>query len=194
MKKIVSFLFVSLLSFSLLAQDVFYGVKAGGNVSNTGKSSLYSQAYLNFQAGLFTDIVMAQEARIQMELLYSVQGGSVRGTQGLNVKYDYVVLPVMLKFLVKDAWFAQLGPQAGYLLKAQGVDSFLGSAFNDITDQVQRLDFGLALGGEYNPGQGLNFFARYYYGFTNLNKLPSGSSRVIESKNRVMSVGLGYSF
>lgn len=158
MKKTLLVVCLSVFCFSSFAQEVYFGVKAGGNVSNTGKNSIYRQAYLNFQAGIFADIVVAQEARLQGELLYSIQGGSVAGTQGLNVKYDYVVVPVLLKFLVKDAWFAELGPQAGYLLKAQGVDSFLGNNFNDITDQVKRLDFGLALGGEYNPGQGLNFF------------------------------------
>jgi Outer membrane protein beta-barrel domain len=194
MKKAI-ILMIAITAFSGLKAQLQLGIKAGLNIaslsltnvlgSGESKSSLTS-----FNGGLFASLPIAESLSVQPEINYSMQGTNLdlEGDKG-SLNYDYLNIPVLIKYNHESGLFAETGPQAGFLLSAKAKS---GGTSYDVKDGVQSFDFSWALGLGYKLHDlGLGIDVRYNFGLTNTIKDPfNGSS----AKNGVFQIDLFYMF
>ncbi|WP_445731102.1 porin family protein [Mariniflexile sp.] len=211
MKKL-SIAIVIILGFSQLmkAQDIKFGAKAGLNLANMSGDVEDNSMKLAFHLGGMAEIKISEQFAVQPELLYSAQGAKFSdGTLSLN----YLALPVMAKYAVTENFSIEAGPQFGYLLSAKAKDTSndnseptyeataKSSSSNkaqavqansrDIKENFKSFDLGLALGGSYLLGNGMNVGVRYIMGLSNTPKNDDGDFKY---KNSVFQLSLGYYF
>jgi hypothetical protein len=188
-------LMIAIAAFSGLNAQVQLGVKAGLNISSLSLSNVLGNgdsksSLTSFNGGLFVSLPIAESLSVQPEINYSAQGTNLdlEGDKG-SLNYDYLNVPVLVKYSHESGLFAETGPQAGFLLSAkQKID---GSSY-DAKNNVQSFDFSWALGIGYKLKElGLGIDVRYNLGLTNTIKAPyNGSS----AKNGVFQVDLFYMF
>ena len=206
MKKLFLLTFI-LTAFTINAQDVTFGAKAGLNfASMTGDDAEGLDGRTSFHLGVTAEIAVSDVFSIQPELLYSGQGftDSYRELDfegsGVDIDFDltgrvnYLNLPIMAKYYASDSFSLEFGPQIGFLLSAEtevegsggGVSA---SETNDLKDALKSTDFALNLGAGYKLDSGLNFGLRYSIGMTDV---PDGDSDGF--KHSVLQLSVGYNF
>jgi Outer membrane protein beta-barrel domain len=149
--------------------QVVWGLKGGFNVTTLGTSSQY-QPRLGYHLGTYYSQHIEDQYGWQIGLQYSLQGARVaNGINGSRLSYHYISVPLLMKFYFSGNLYADVGPQVGYLLKAQYKESGFAE---DKTSSVQPWDIlGLVgFGSETNSGGSMGL--RFGVGFTN----PSGAS------------------
>jgi hypothetical protein len=173
MKKIyLSSLFITAFFSAAFSQGVSGGIRAGMNIANQtaslGSVSASIGSKIGLMVGGYVTIMTSEKFGIQPELVYSGLGSSLSsGGQTSTGSFNYLSVPVFLRYNVSENFNIQAGPQLGILLSAS---STTGSAASvDIKDTVNGTDFGAAFGfgvdfGKFNAG------ARYYLGFSNTEK------------------------
>lgn len=196
MKKMI--LVILTVSSSIFASaQIQFGVKAGINFDNINISGLSSNSSIsfssktNFNAGVLASIPLFSSFNLQPEIVYSGQGGysNVAGTI-INNSYNYLNVPVLLKYMHSSGLFAVTGPQIGFLLSAYSQAN--GQPSVNIKNNVQPIDFSWSIGLGYEIqtiGAGID--ARYNYGLTNVE---NGPYRNGTAKNSVFQLGLFYMF
>jgi hypothetical protein len=208
----VSFLLIS--NIKVKAQEIDYGVKAGLNYSNfeTSNTGRFDFEYKFFyHAGIYAEVSISEKIKIQPELLYSAQGSKVfldesdliggtnpgdpviSGSKSeLKYSFNYLLLPIMLKYNLYKGFFVTGGPQLGYLIssKQEFIDNsnsyYTNHNFNGDFKKIT-FDFNFGIGYEFNNGINVNL--RYSLGLNNINK-----SDFVEYKNSVYQFSIGYSF
>jgi hypothetical protein len=112
--------------------------------------------------------------------------------------FRYFNVPVAIKYNFKNHFYADGGVMLGLLYKA--FDNFSaninGGDLNykrDILDQYHRLDAGAtaAFGYRLMKGLGMNFTARYYYGFADITKYGTQPSQFNRSLYLVLGIPIG---
>jgi hypothetical protein len=195
------------------ATPISFGAKAGVNFATiTGDDLGDVEGKTSFHVGVLAEIPISDVFSIQPELLYSRQGAKESYTESfsgmtfsedLDIKLDYLLLPVMAKYYVTDGFSIEVGPQIGFLLNAEIDYEFSesgdGMSFNesgtlDIKDAVKSVDFGLNFGLGYKLDNGLNFNVRYNLGLTDGNDDPEFFDSDGAFKNSVFQIGVGYFF
>lgn len=195
---------------------VKYGVKAGLTFPTFTIPELEGGGFesdLQFYAGVTADIPLGGMFSAQMGLSFigkgakigvsTEEGGSTfRGT--LKQKFMYLEIPInaVLNIPVGDGKiFLGAGPYFGMAVggknKAEGtltkgdeVDTeFSESEDIDFENQYKRADYGINTLAGYQLSNGLNIHAGYGFGLANIIRASGG-----ELNNRVLSVGLGFSF
>ncbi|MFS4494457.1 porin family protein [Maribacter sp. 2308TA10-17] len=139
MKKI-SFLIISLLSFTISAQtDSSFGFKAGANYAQftpdiviAGITAIDYQGKTGYYIGGFYNFSLSEKFSVQPELLVANQGTqivngeiSLRDASGdftvgsieSNLNEFSILLPVMIQFKLTDNLFLEGGPQVAYAFK-----------------------------------------------------------------------------
>lgn len=181
------------------------GVRAGYNLSNLNgdmAQDMESKSLSGYHVGLFTEFPIAPRFSIQPEVIYSTQGAKFEGNENnyMDLKTQYVNVPILAKVYVADGFNIQAGPQIGFLTGAKSEGEVLGVAFenDDVTDGMKSTDFGLLLGAGYKLAQGLTIDARYNLGLSNIYDKDSETFQNVstdnEWKNGVFQIGLGYQF
>lgn len=199
MKKLILFLTVAtFMSFSAIAQNVTFGVKAGitgsnMKISGTGSGiSMSMSTKIGYYAGVIADIGVADNFSIQPELYYSLMGAKVKGDiggegfEGGKDDISYVNLPILLKYKHEGLGLF-LGPQIGVLVSAKAKS---GNESEDFKDDLKSTDFSGILGASYTFSNGFGLDARYQLGFGNIAKEIEGGS----VKNNGFMVGIHYFF
>ncbi|PKG43034.1 porin family protein [Psychroflexus sp. MES1-P1E] len=221
MKKllIISILLVS-LNVQLQAQDqISFGVKAGvnfayatGDASDSGSQLGYDEGRTAFHAGLVSELELTEKFSIQPELLYSQVGAAYlfdnRSFDGIRVEsdlnLDYLSLPILAKYYVFKGLSLELGPQFSYILNSEIENQILSSGFIstetiivsdfNIKDDINRFEFGLALGTSYELlNTGLFIQARYVIGLTEVFDNQNFTTST-DLKNAVIQFSVGYKF
>lgn len=184
-----NFIFLLLIFFTLSivkAQDISYGLKAGINYGKTKSSesdyNKYIDPVIGPHFGVFADICITEKFSVQPELLYSNVGFKISGnTDYMGYEYkgklNYLSIPIMAKYNIKDGFYLEAGPYFGYLLSAKETEEFTGNVEEfkstsdsyDIKDDFKALDFGIGVGACYQLENGLIFDARYVYGLSDIN-------------------------
>ncbi|QEC51134.1 outer membrane protein with beta-barrel domain [Anseongella ginsenosidimutans] len=179
-----------------------FGVKAGANLANanfdTGSSlSVKPDAIIGFYAGPTARFDVSSRFAIQPELLLSLQGFKWEfdfETGGEDVGFDatfqnlYLNLPVMARFSATEALHLEAGPQVGLLLSSKVKNEDVSVDW----EENNELDFGLNIGAGYQLPMGLSVEARYNFGLANIfGDMEDDNTSVT---NRVLSLGLGYTF
>ena len=137
-----------------LGNDVQFGAKGGFLVSDLrgqGLSGNYSRP--GFYIGGLVEVPISESFYFQPELFFSVQG-----TNGDNVdlKFNYLNLPLMGKYHITEEIAAELGPQIAFLI---------GGNTDDFNLDTNSIDVGLAAGGGYRLNTNLYFQLRVNLGF-----------------------------
>lgn len=182
MKKLFLFLVLSTLFISSQAQ-LRFGVKAGINVANiTGKDVEGYRSKTGIHFGGFANLALAtSKLSVQGELLYSGQGARW-DDDNEKTTLSYLQIPVLARYTTSMGFYAEAGPQVGFLLKAE--DNNEGDVYS-IKEFLKKTDVSMVIGGGYNINQNIAVNARYNFGLTKFWD---------EEKNSVFQVGLSYTF
>jgi hypothetical protein len=189
MKRLYLFLLAA-CSFAAANAQIQFGIKAGANFSNlTGDDIGDAKTKVGFHGGAFVGVPLFSTFSLQPEVVYSDQGAKFSDeetTAKLNA--EYLNIPVLFKYNNPSGFFAQTGPQIGFLMSAKiKVD---GQSVND-KDAFKSTDFSWAVGiGYLIKSVNVGIDARYNIGLSNVAK-DSGNGSV---KNSVFQVGLFYVF
>jgi hypothetical protein len=206
-----NFIFLSVLfsvGIFMNAQEVSYGLKAGINLATLRTSmsefNELSSSRTSFHAGGVVEVAFSDQFSVQPEILYSSVGAKmtfdntpspspevrVESTTSNELFYviDYLTIPVMAKYYAVEGLSLEAGPQVGFLLAAQAKND---SNSEDMKEEFESTDFGIAIGAAYKMENGLFFNARYVIGLTNIVKEVSGDDYV---KNDVFQISLGFLF
>lgn len=179
------------------------------SIDEAGAAKFENKMRTGFVGGFFGEYVINDYFGIQAELLYSMQGSkytfdAVDGAGTLSVKStvktDYINLPILAKFYILEGFSVEIGPQFGYMISAKqkfsGIEDDvledaiiieLGGENLYDHDDLKKFDISAALGLSYKFNFGLDVFARYNLGLTEVYK-------DTKSKNGVLSLGVGYRF
>jgi hypothetical protein len=199
MKKFVLLIALALFVFNANAQEkptkdsgaVSFGAKAGVNFATiTGDETSGVDARTSFHVGGVVEIPVSDVFSVQPELLYSSQGAKYKEEDiDVELKLDYLNLPIMAKFYVGEGFSLEAGPQIGIMLSSkfevEGISAEIDEATKDI-------DFGLNFGLGYKMATGLTLGARYNLGLTNF--WDSEGSESVDNKNGVIQISIGYFF
>lgn len=183
-----------------LAQVPGLGVKAGINLASqeTGDDAGDDGGLASLRglvAGVFATLPVTAWLQVQPEALYAVKGASFDdGAISAQVRLDYLEVPVLARFFRRGGrvgYYATGGPFVAVGLRARTRTEFPGATEEvDISEQVQRVDYGLAAGGGVEFGA-LVVDARYTHGLKDVDKDTSDGTRV---HNRSVSLTLGFRF
>lgn len=206
---------------SVQAQEITFGVKAGPQLSGFLGNISESKSIVTAFGGVYANIELSEKIFLQPELLYSFQGAKSSmkvGGLGLDdyadlderIDLSYINIPIMFQYAVTKNARLEIGPQLGIRLKAEGegeitvisgFDEGVIKEIIDLKENTEAIDLGLNVGGVYMLDNGLNFTLRYSLGLRTIGKtndmsdfLDTLHSKLQDSKNSVLSLGIGYTF
>ncbi|MGD1842130.1 MAG: porin family protein [Thermonemataceae bacterium] len=197
MKRISVLLAIIVLSFititSTFAQNATIGIKGGLNLSNLYTDNADDEnVRAGFHAGFVADIPASDYFSIRPELLYSGKGMegdyNIVGFQGTQrFSLHYIEVPVLAVLKLGEYIELHGGMYGAYLLSAniETEGSFDSSEELD-TDNFQRFDWGLAVGGQVNLIEGLGVGIRYNRGFADVADSNTTEAFLGDAKNSVL--------
>lgn len=186
-----------------------FGIKAGVNLAklniddDVASTTFNTTTKTSFHGGFFANIPLGGILRLQPEVVYSGQGSKLNGplisntgtSENYEVDMHYVNIPVMFQLQTMSGFYAELGPQVGFLVNSE--EDRNSGANAPIKDWVKKTDFGVAGGIGYTTRVGLGVGARYVYGISNVwnsDDAPNNSLSNGEMNHRVFQIGLSYQF
>ncbi len=112
---------MSLGCYHSIGQGLSIGVTGGGNLSSLNVD--HATFGPGYQAGGFAELMLLPRMGIQTEVLYTMQSSEVADQP---YEFQYVNIPILLRFnLTKNINF-QIGPQYNMLLESQNATEELG--------------------------------------------------------------------
>ena len=192
MRKIV-LLIVLIFCMSVGNAQVRFGVKAGLNLTDFSYSNVYYGSYqskTNFNLGVMLSVPLSPVFYLQPEMVYSGQGAIYNDESNnvtLHYNYDYLNVPVLIKYQSAAGIFIETGPQIGLLLSAADTKTNLDQISNSNT-----IELAWATGLGYQiPKIHLGVDARYNIGISNVNSTYTNSGPM---HNSVYQFGIFYFF
>jgi hypothetical protein len=180
MKKAIAIMLVFILApLAIYAQPgIGFGIKGGANFANQNVKDVSTKTVTDYHFGGYLNVNFSDKFGITPEVLYTANG-----TKWNDVKldYDYIAIPVMIRFMPIKLISIEVGPQFSFLTKAEVEE------VGDVKDQLKNNDFGLAFGAGVHLPFGLNAGARYVLGFTNISEVSEE-----EVKNRTFQIYVGW--
>ena len=166
--------------------QITWGIKGGANITTLGGFNSGNAPQLRVHGGVYYQQRLEQQYGISVELHYSMQGARAANISRRYLAYNYLNLPVLLKFYnVNDVYF-EIGPQFGYLLYANFHDDGFTQS---VTDNVKRFDFTGLIGAGKETDFG-NYGARAGFGFTNTSGGSVGNEVVF--RNLLLQIYVAY--
>lgn len=159
MRKLLVIAFIAITMFSINAQPLRFGVKAGFNASNY-KADANTIPQLGFQIGATAEYAISDLISIQPEALFALKGDSNRDPY-------YLEIPVHVKFSFpaqSRKWYVSAGGYWAYGL--YGKDVYEVGVFQ--TNYLLRYDYGAVVGTGYEVTDNLLFGLSYSYGLANI--------------------------
>lgn len=205
-KKTALTLFVAAIALTANAQKLRFGVKGGLNFSKETQSKveqLYISSDLSFRTSFHIGGVMnyalTDQLELEADLLYSQQGykdiiyttaiEQNIANENYTVTSHYINLPIAIKYYFVDGFYAECGPQIGYLLsKKDKLENWENTYDAYSSNNTKKIDFGIFGGLGYRFNNNVFIEGRYIHGLT-------GTSKVVDGcKNRNIQISLGYLF
>ena len=164
MKKAIAVVLVFILApLAIHAQPgIGFGIKGGANFANQDVKDIDTKSVTDFHFGGYLNVNFSEKFGITPEVLYTANGSK---WEDIKVDYDYIAIPVMLRFMPINLLSLEAGPQFSFLTKARVEE------VGDVKDQLKKNDFGLAFGAGVHLPLGLNAGVRYVLGFTNISEV-----------------------
>ena len=173
------------------AQGVSGGLKLGLNFANQkfeGDGGSFSpDGRTSFHVGGFLTAMVTENFGVQPELLYNSVGSTfeIAGFEAVQ-KFNYLSVPVLLRYNPVEVVNLHAGPQFGILMSAvQEVDG----EEDDIKDGLKTLDLGFAIGAGLDLPMGLTASLRYTLGLSNIADDDDDDAEI---KNNVFQISVGY--
>ena len=167
-------------------EGIKLGIKAGINASNFNGDVEYNTMRNGLHIGILSEVIINDRFSIQPELLFSAQGYTNENPLNSGKsKFDYINLPIIIKYYAVTNLSIEAGPQVGFL-----INSFnrTNTGNTKIKDQ-NIVDFGVNVGLGYEISDGIFFQGRYNLGITNIN-----SDSAIKYTNSVFQLSVGVLF
>ena len=201
MKKsiVMSFGLLMMCAMSFGQAQVSFGLKGGLNLSKLDISQGVSNVdnRTGFHAGAF-GLVKITFLGIQPEVIFSKQGSTYKvNTTTYEANYDYINVPIMLKFYLPLGLNLQAGPQFGFLSSSELINTANGVKDPQDASKLfnQTSDTAVSLGLGWDLPFGLTLDARYNIGLKDIKVTPSTNpADAVEFKNKVIQISLGYKF
>jgi Outer membrane protein beta-barrel domain len=218
MKRLVlSLLTVAGLGFAASAQTekpVTFGIKAGVAFPNmtisSSSTSVSFDTKTSFYVGGTAEFVVSDVISIQPGLTFISKGTKFNSdsfafedsdfgsTEKVTLNFNYLELPVnvLANFKLNGSGkiFVGAGPYFAYALSANGKYGSMKEdiKFGENDSEFKRTDFGLNFLAGYQLNNGFNIHAGYGLGLSSI--ADTDLSDEITFKNKVFSVGVGFSF
>ncbi len=188
-------LFLLLVSGAFLTAanaQIQFGVKAGANFATlTGSDIQDAKMKVGIHGGAFVALPVGSMFSVQPEVLYSGQGAKADAdgtTVSLNL--NYINVPVLFKYNNPCGFFAETGPQLGFLMSAKYK---AGSNSQDAKSAYKSTDFAWAIGAGYLiKSVNVGIDARYNLGLSSIAKDVDGQK--VDAKSGVFQFGVFYLF
>lgn len=148
--------------------SIKFGVKAGGNIAMWGGDDVDDdfKSKFGFHAGGLVNIPVSDMFSVQPELLFSAEGAKFDdGTDETNINFGYLNIPVLLQYNNPSGFYAETGPQLGFLLTAKAKS---GDIEIDIKDSYKGINFSWGLGAGFKTSSGFGFGVRYNLGLSSI--------------------------
>lgn len=166
------------------------GVKAGANLNKIDGQSFDQGFNFSYHAGAFAEIDFAKRWGIQPEVIWSQTAtkpatnlDAIYTTLPTNVKLDYLMVPVLLRYSPIGLLSFVAGPQFGVLInKNENLLSNGQQAFKSG-------DFSMVLGAQVNL-KVLRIYGRYNIGLQNINDFTDQQ----KWNSQQVQLGLGLKF
>lgn len=190
MKRIFVLSVFTLIGFTIQAQ-VNFGIKAGVNFTSFSGSDAKMEGMspnykVGFAGGGLVNIQLGEMFSLQPELLYSMEGATYKYMgQSVHLKTDYINVPVLAQYNSALGFYAETGPQIGFLTSAKASSD--GNSMN-VKDGFKNINFSWGLGAGYKLSNGIGIGARYNLGLTSI--ADDGSN----VKTGGFHIGLSYTF
>jgi hypothetical protein len=168
-------MFPFLQSFAQNSSNNFkrFGFKAGVNFTNMNfnrgvpppAAPIQAAWKPGFATGFLLRVPLHATLLIQPEYLYSRIAGRDKST-GVNYKFDYLSMPVLLKYEPAAAKIAvEAGPQIDLLINA---NKDIGGISSNITHDTEERNLGIVAGLEFKVSKELRINARYMHGLNHV--------------------------
>jgi opacity protein-like surface antigen len=182
------------------SKGITFGIKAGANFYMIGGSDADDQQLdqsrklkIGIAGGFLVNIPFSEMFSFQPELLYSTEGNLQKeGDAKITVALSYLNIPLMLQLNTTSGFYAETGPQIGFLMSAKAkVDDGTNETEDDIKDDLKSIGFSWALGVGYKLQSGFGFGARYTLGLSTLDDADTDPSKITSSG---FHIGVFYMF
>lgn len=177
-------------------QNVRFGIRAGMNFSSMNfvddslPSEISNEATWKSGGvvGLFMIVPLYGSFYIQPEYLYSQMGGITKSPQ-TKFEYNYLSMPVFLRWQAGQRFSLLLGPQFDLLINAKQKN---GESIEVITEELEDRSIGATFGVEISLGQSFLVGIRYMRGINEIDyfRIPENQ----EFKYEMLQVSIGYIF
>jgi Outer membrane protein beta-barrel domain len=184
---------------NVAAQEASWGVKGGVNLATLSPDQDPGPEFkyrIGFIAGGFFTWPLGSHLDVQPEVLFSQQGASLDsiGLEAVTIKTDYLVAPILVRYKLRPSagglvLFA--GPSLGFKLSAKATAESGDQGFTeDISDEIESFDYGVAFGGGWESGR-LTIDGRYTWGLSTVGKDGENPEK---TRHRVIAVLAGVRF
>jgi hypothetical protein len=173
--------------------QIRFGIKTGYNLTSllySGTVSLDGEkSKSGFNAGVYANLPFSNSISLVIEFIYSSQGAGFQySTSTGTLYYDYLNIPVLIRYKIPRGVYFETGLQSSILLSANKKSN--GSS-SSIMYQTYSSDFAWPIGLGYQfPDQHFGIDIRYNLGLTNILKSYSD----VSVKNSVFQFGIYYTF
>jgi len=191
MRKIILFAVLVVAGITVNAQKGFrLGVKAGANLNKIDGQSFDQGFDFSYHAGAFVEYDFSKRWGIQPEVIWS-QTSTKRGTNidaiystlPTNVKLDYLMVPILLRYSPIGLLSFVAGPQFGVLINKD--DNLLQNG----QQAFKSGDLSMVLGAQVNL-KVLRIYGRYNVGLQNINDFSDQQKWT----NQQVQLGVGLKF
>jgi len=173
-KKFLAVLMVVLaIGSASFAQGFHMGIKGGANLLKIDDKSFKDEFKFGYNLGAFAEINFNKKIGIQPELLWAqstyrtatdVEEVIPGSTNDLDVKLNYLQIPLLLSYRPVKILSLQAGPQFGILINEDK------SLLKNGQDAFKKGDFSMLAGAQLNLGP-LKAGARYAIGLNDINDI-----------------------
>lgn len=153
-----------------------FGLKAGGNFYNIGGDADDAdltesrKIKIGIGGGVVVNIPISEMFSFQPELLFSSEGNLQKeGDAKIIIALNYINIPLLAQLNTTSGFYAETGPQIGFLMSAKQKIKFEDEEEeDDIKDSFNGFNFAWAIGLGFKTKNGLGFGARYNLGLSNI--------------------------
>ncbi len=184
MKK-VFLVILSAASFLVGQAQINVGVKSGFNFSNLGPDLYGNRMKLSFHAGGYANIPLVDKFSVQPELIFSRQGAKFKDNNrdDAKLRLNYLNIPVLAKYNDPSGFYAETGPQFGFLINAKVKND--GNLYG-VSGSYNSFDFSWGFGAGFRVTEEASIGLRWNLGLTDVSKY-AGTVR-----NTVLQLGVAY--
>ncbi|NEU10422.1 PorT family protein [Flavihumibacter sp. R14] len=199
MKKILIIAIGVFAAGAVQAQDVSFGIKGGGNMSNiikTNDDSYNTEFKPGFQGGLTMEIGLGKTFAFAPELMYSQKGYKTDTFGGTYTQTtSWVDIPILAKIQAAPQFNIFLGPQVSFLTQTKNKfegDITVQDELEEGSETFKKSIAGGVVGAGFDITPKIGISARYAIDFQKTDE--EGNSSTPAFKNQVVQAGLGFKF